>query len=159
MPPLAGGCGIGEGEVWGDDMRGFDGAFTVNESVDCGGCGEAFRAAAVPAPPRAPNCISLRPDVFPATAAPFGRYPEAPAALIVTELFRLWSPIPDVELVGVLPLTMVGEPTVGMAGGIAILPFTGELVSSLPCCPCVATPEAELPEVEEGENVRFVALA
>ena len=32
------------------------------------------------------------------------------------------------------PLTVADVPTVGTAGGIATLPFTGELVSGLPWC-------------------------
>ncbi len=33
-PPLAGGCGIGEGDVDGEVMRGFVGVFTANELDD-----------------------------------------------------------------------------------------------------------------------------
>ena len=54
-------------------MRGLIGALTVNESVGCDGCGDSFRAAGDAAPPRAPNCMSPRPDAFPTTAAPLGR--------------------------------------------------------------------------------------
>ena len=32
------------------------------------------------------------------------------------------------------PLTIADVPTVGTAGGIATLPFTGELISGLPRC-------------------------
>ena len=45
-PPLAGGCGIGDGDVWGDVTRGFDGVLTAKEFVDWLGCGVAFCAAA-----------------------------------------------------------------------------------------------------------------
>ena len=96
---------------------------------------------------------------FPPVAAPFGMYAETPAALIVTEGLRLWSPRPDVELVGVLPFTMVGEPTAGTAGGMAILPFTGELVSSLPCCAEFAPDIPGVSDADDGEKVLFVALA
>ena len=34
LPPLAGGCGMGEGEVCGDVARGFDGTLTANESTE-----------------------------------------------------------------------------------------------------------------------------
>ena len=67
--------------------------------------------------------------------------------------------MPDVALVGVFPLTMVGEPTAGTAGGMATLPFTGELVSSFTCCPSAAADALVLPGAEDGEKVRFVALA
>ena len=110
-----------------------------------------------------PNCMSLPPVDLPATGPPFGMYPEAPAALIVTDGLRLWSPSPEVELVGVLPLTIVGAPTAGTAGGITTLPFTGELVSGLPCCTSVEPPDAtcgvELPDAEGGEKVFLVAVA
>ena len=33
-PPLAGGCGIGDGDVWGDVTRGFEGVLTAKELVD-----------------------------------------------------------------------------------------------------------------------------
>lgn len=89
-------------------------------------------------------------------------YPDAPAALIVTEGLRLWSPTPELELVGVLPLTIADAPTVGTAGGIATLPFTGELVSGLPCCADIWTPGADwfdAADVDGGEKVFLVALA
>ena len=44
-PPLAGGCGIGEGDVWGDVTRGFDGVLTARAFVDRLGGGSAFCAA------------------------------------------------------------------------------------------------------------------
>ena len=44
-PPLAGGCGIGDGDVCGDVTRGFCGVLTAKELVDWLGCGVAFRAA------------------------------------------------------------------------------------------------------------------
>ena len=55
----------------------------------------------------------------------------APAALMVTEGFRMWSPFPEAVVAGVLPLIVFGPPTAGTAGGIATMPFTGELVSFL----------------------------
>jgi len=36
-----------------------------------------------------PNCMLFPPLGFPATGPPFGMYPEAPAALIVTDGFRV----------------------------------------------------------------------
>lgn len=155
-PPLAGGCGIGEGEVVGDITRGFAGLFTASEFEELFGTGTAF-AVVGDFSGIAPNWISLPPFDFPATRPPL-MYPEAPAALIVTEGFRLWSPTPEVELVGVLPLT--NAPTAGVAGGIAALPFTGELLSDLPCCEVPTDiDEAVLPEAGGGEKVFFVALA
>lgn len=50
---------------------------------------------------------------------------------MVTEGFRMWSPFPEAEVAGVPPLRVFGPPTAGTAGGIATLPFTGELVSCL----------------------------
>lgn len=44
-PPLAGGCGIGDGDVCGDVTRGFDGVLTAKEFIDWLGCGVAFCAA------------------------------------------------------------------------------------------------------------------
>ena len=59
-----------------------------------------------------------------------------------------------------LPLTIVGVPTAGTAGGIAILPFTGDMTSALPCCELPTAPDGvEVPEVGGGEKVFFVALA
>lgn len=68
---------------------------------------------------------------FPAGGPPFGMYPDAPAALMVTDGFRLWSPRPAEGVTVALPLTMVGVPTTGTAGGISPLPFTE---SVFPCC-------------------------
>lgn len=155
-PPLAGGCGIGEGEVCGDVTRGLAGTSTASEFERLFGAGTAF-AMVGDCSGNAPKWISRPPFDFPATRPPL-IYPEAPAALIVTEGFRLWSPTPEVELAGVLPLT--SAPTAGVAGGIVGLPFTGELLSSLPCCEVAAAiDEAVLPEAGGGEKVFFVALA
>jgi len=87
-------------------------------------------------------------------------YPDVPAALMVTEGFRLCSPGPEVELVGVLPLTIVDVFNAGTAGGIVTLPFTGEVTSGLPCCEPLTPAEAvELPDAEGGADVFLVALA
>lgn len=88
-PPLAGGCGIGDGDVWGDVTRGLGGVLTAKEFVDCLGCGVAFCAVDEASAGRDPNCMLLPPIGFPATGPPFGMYPDAPAALIVTEGLRL----------------------------------------------------------------------
>ena len=88
-PPLAGGCGIGDGDVWGDVTRGFDGVLTAKEFVDWLTCCAAFCAAVEASAGRDPNCMLLPPIGFPATGPPFGMYPDAPAALIVTEGLRL----------------------------------------------------------------------
>lgn len=67
--------------------------------------------------------------------------------------------MPELELVGVVPLTVVGIPAAGTAGVIA-LPFICELVSSLPCCELLTVTEGgELPDAEGGEAFFFVALA
>lgn len=101
----------------------------------------------------------LPPLGFPTTGPPLGMWPDVPAALMVTEGFRLCSPGPEVELVGVLPLTVVGVPTVGTAGETAILPFTGEVTSGLTCCePLAAADGVELPDAEGGGSF-LVALA
>jgi len=84
-------------------------------------------------------------------------YPDAPAALMVIEDFRLCSPGPEVELVGVLPLTIDGVLTVWTAGGFAVLPLTSEVMSALPYC---ETPDGvEAPVVGRGAEVFLVALA
>jgi len=154
LPPLADGCGIGEGEAAGEVARGFVGWLTDNELEAWLGCGDALAAAGVPSAFIEPNRIPLPVEDFPATEPPFGKCPEALTALTLTAGLRLCSPGPEVELVGVLPLTIVGEPTVGTAGGIAILPFTGDFAS------LGATIDAvdEL-EAGGGENGFFVALA
>ena len=96
----------------------------------------------------------LPPLGFPATGPPFGIYPDVPAALIVTEGFRLCSPGPDVELVGVFPLSVVLVVTDGTAGGITILPLM-DGTSDLSCCEALDV----VSEAEGGENVFLVALA
>ena len=113
-------------------MRGLEGVLTANEEVDWFICGVAFAICGDPSG-TAPNTILLPPFGFPATGPPLGMYPDVPAALMVTEGFRLCSPGPEVELVGVLPLTRVDVFTVGTAGGMAVLPFTDEATSDLPC--------------------------
>lgn len=60
------------------------------------------------------------------------------------------------------PLTTADALTVGTAGGIATLPFTGELVSGLPCCAGIWTADADgvdVPDADDGEKVFWVALA
>lgn len=131
LPPLAGGWGIGDGEVCGDVTRGFDGVCTANELVDWL-CGGALFAIAGDAPAlMEPNWMLFPPVGFPAGGPPFGIYPDVPAALIVTDGFRPWSPRPEEGLTAALPLTMVGVPTTGTAGGISPLPLTE---SVFPCC-------------------------
>lgn len=78
---------------------------------------------------------------------------------MVIDVFRAWSPTPEVELAGVLPLVIVGMPAAGIAGWMA-LPFTAGLASCLPFCELLAAADGvELPDAEEGEIVFFVALA
>ena len=60
------------------------------------------------------------------------------------------------------PLIVPDAPTVGTAGGIATLPFTGELVSGFPCCAGIWTAGADgvdVPDADGGEKVFLVALA
>lgn len=140
-------------------MRGFEGVFTANEFADWVGCGVVLAACGDPSG-TAPNCILLPPLGFPTTGPPFDKYPDAPAALIVTEGFRLCSPGPEVELVGVLPLIIVDVFTAGTAGGIAVFPLTGEVRSGLPWCELPTAVEGvEPPDAEEGADVFLVALA
>ena len=105
----------------------------------------------------------LEPIGFPATGPPLGIYPDAPAALIVTEGLRLWSPTPELELVGVFPLTIAdAPPTAGTAGGMATLPFTGELASGLPFCAGIWAAGADgagVPDADDGGKGFLVALA
>ena len=60
------------------------------------------------------------------------------------------------------PLTIADAPTVGTAGGIATLPFTGELVSGFAYCAGTWTAGADgvdVPDADSGEKVFLVALA
>ena len=70
---------------------------------------------------------------FPAAGPPLGMCPLAPCEFIVIEALRLCSPGPDDVLPALLPLTIVGIPKVGTAGGITGLPFPGDIESVLPC--------------------------
>ena len=68
------------------------------------------------------------------------------------------------ELTALLPLIMVGAvPRAGTAGRIGFLPFTGVIVSDLPCCagaePPTATGGIEFVGADVGENGFLVALA
>ncbi len=112
---------------------------------------------------REPNWIGFPPEGFPNTGPPFGVYPEAPVALIVTDGFRLCSPAPEFELPPVFPLTMVGVPLAGTAGGIGPLPFAEAVDSVLPCCagpgPPTTAGEFEVPGADVGRNGFLVALA
>ena len=67
----------------------------------------------------------------------------------MTDDLRLWSFGPEVGLMVVLPLIMVGGPTDGTAGGIIPLPFKE---SSLPCC------DAPEPPTATGEDEMFDAV-
>ena len=79
---------------------------------------------------------------------------------MVTDGFRLCSPGPEVELVGVTPLTVADTPTVGTAGGTVTLPFTGEAVSGLPCWePPAAADGVELLDADGRADAFLVALA
>jgi len=90
-------------------------------------------------------------------------YPLAPAALIVTEDgFLLWSPWTGAPFIMLPLLAMAGAPTAGTAGGIAFLPFTGEIEVGLPCCTGAAPPTATggvLDAIAGDWICFFVALA
>lgn len=68
-------------------------------------------------------------------------------ALIVTELFRLWSVEPPLR--AELLWAIAGAETAGTAGGIEALPFTGEIEDDFPCC-CTG---AEPPTATAGDGV------
>jgi hypothetical protein len=89
------------------------------------------------------------------TGPPLGMWPLVPAALMVTEDLRLWSPWAGV------PLTMVGA-MVGTAGWMGFLPFTGEMDELLPwwafCGPPTATGGAALDAIG-GDEIFLVAEA
>ena len=105
--------------------------------------------------------MPLPPGGFPPTGPPFGKYPLAPAALIVTEGFRVWSPKLEVKVAALLPLATIGAPTAGIAGGIAALPFTDDMDSGSTFCAETGPPAAGAAAVdsERGENGFLVALA
>lgn len=83
------------------------------------------------------------PAFEPPTGPPLATYPLL-LALMVTELFRLWSP-----LIAELLCAMAGATTTGTAGLTAGLPFTGEIEADFPCC-CTG---AEPPTATAGEGV------
>ena len=107
---------MGDGEVDGEVIRGFGTLCTARELVFWLGT--------------EPNWIGFAPIGFPVTGPPFVMNPEVPAALIVTEVLRLWSPGPEIGLIPAVPFAMFGVPTAGTAGGMVPLPFTE---SDLPC--------------------------
>ena len=91
-----------------------------------------------------------------------------PEALIVTDVFLLWS---EGWLFGA-PFTMLpllamaggGGPTAGTAGSIEVRPFTGEMELALACCACPVPPTATggfgvLDAIKGGEGLVLVALA
>jgi len=99
--------------------------------------------------------------LFAATGPPFSMYPLAPDALIVTDVFRLWSPGVGAPFTPLL-FTMVGGPT-GTAGWMGFFPFTGEMELLFPCCDCAGPPTATGGSVLDaigGDEMGFlVALA
>lgn len=100
--------------------------------------------------------------LFGGTGPPFGVKPVVPAALMVTEGLRAWSPDADAPFTMALLLTMVGGPTTGTAGVMGPLPFTGEMELLLPCCgagPPTATGGAVLDAIAGDETGFLVALA
>lgn len=96
-PPLAGGCGIGEGEVAGEVMRGLGVLF-------CGAWGTLFAMAGEPPAFIEPKLILGR------LLEPLAMGPEVPAALMVMEEgLRPWAGA---------PLAIGAGPTAGTAGWI-----------------------------------------
>jgi len=100
--------------------------------------------------------------LFEATGPPFDMYPLVPDALIVTDIFRLWSPGVGAPFTPLL-FTMVGGPTDGTAGWMGFFPFTGEIELPFPCCGCAEPPTATGGSVLDaigGDEMGFlVALA
>lgn len=89
-PPLACGCGIGDGECAGDVTRGSARGVGSEDVCDwCGalGCGE-------PDAPIEPKLIGGLVPFCP-TGPPFGIWPLAPDAFITTDCFLLWSVCAD----------------------------------------------------------------
>lgn len=150
MPPDTG-AGIGDGECAGLAIRGF----ICGLSPPCmfgAGCEGAGEPAILP---------NVRPlGAREVTGVPLGMYPLAPAALIVTDDLRLWSPCEGAPLTPLL-FTMVGA-MAGTAGLMGLLPFTGE-IELLPCCVCgpptATTGGAPLLAIGGEEDVFLVALA
>lgn len=83
---------MGDGDVWGDVIRGFDGVCTASVFDDWTGWGVLLVKVWGPVELIWPNWILLPPVGFPAIGPPFDKYTEAPAALMVTEGLRLCSP-------------------------------------------------------------------
>ena len=91
-PPLAWGCGIGDGECAGEVTRGS--ARGAGSEDPCDWYGVLACGSGEPDAPIEPKLIGGRP-LCP-TGPPFGIWPLAPAALITTDGFRPWSACADV---------------------------------------------------------------
>ena len=95
-----------------------DGLSTCMWGVACAGAGEASGSIW-------PNMIFAPPGGFPVTGLPFGRYPDAPVALIVSDCLRLCDGGPPARCAAPFML-LAATPLVGTAGGIPPRPFTGD---------------------------------
>lgn len=124
------GVGMGEGECAGEATRGFCAwmfRLPCATGAACAGAGE---------PPSEPNLMLADMPVV------------GGVCLMCTEDLRLWSPLPLGP-----PLTIAGM--AGMAGLMAVLPFTGDTEELFPCCapgPPTATGGAPLDAIV-GEDV------
>lgn len=74
--------------------------------------------------------IFAPPGGFPVTGLPFGKYPDAPAALMVSDCFRLCEGGTP-ALCGAPFILLGATPLAGTAGGTAPLPFADD-TSDLP---------------------------
>ena len=84
LPPLAAGCGMGDGECAGEITRGLFCGAGSEDACGCAGalgCGTGDSEA-----PMEPKLMGGLPLWF--TGPPFGIWPVAPEALITTEGFR-----------------------------------------------------------------------
>lgn len=122
-PPLAEGWGMGAGECAGEVMRGLP--VGIGMGLEPARCGVLWAMAGEESKPK------RIPGLAPPTGPPFPKWPLRPFGM-VTEDFRSWPGPPLMEL----PWTTAGAPaaTVGTAGGIERLPFTGETDAVFACC-------------------------
>ena len=100
---------------------------------------------------------------LPPIGPPFGRYPEAPALSIVTDIFRPCSAGAEGTFAVVLPLTTAEGPSAGTAGVMGPLPFTAATESDFPWCADADPPTApdgfEVFVADVGGDCFLVALA
>ena len=99
-------------------MRGLLGVLTAKEFPEGFCWGILFDMDGESLALYVPNWMLLPLAGFPATGPPFGMEPFTPEALMTTDGLRLWSVAPGGAFGPLLPLTIVGVPTVGTAGGM-----------------------------------------